>query len=311
MADWRPGASRNLLETRAQLLSVIRDFFSRRGVLEVETPLLARAGVTDPHLQLLESSGRFLQTSPEYAMKRLLAAGCGSIFQTCKAFRQEEAGSRHNPEFSLLEWYRLGFSLQQMMEEVAQLIAAVLPSRPVSYHSYRDLFVNYVDIDPFAADIAVLTERVRAATELNFQPDNRDTLLDLLLTHVIEPQLPNPGIVFVYNYPASQAALAQLTADGEYTVGERFEVYVDGLELANGYRELTDAAEQAQRFARDNAALLERGQPVRAVDERLLEAMSQGLPDCSGVALGLDRLLMLSSGAKDIRQVLAFDWSRA
>jgi lysyl-tRNA synthetase class 2 len=311
MTDWQPSARPEMLQARASLLRDIREFFADREVLEVETPLLAGAPVTDPNLQIFKSSGRYLQTSPEYAMKRLLSAGSGPIYQICKAFRQEEAGARHNPEFTMLEWYRPGFGLVELMDEMQSLLTLVLGASPVSRYSYRELFAEFAALDPHSDSEVLMAQRLADVTELNFVPDSRDTWLELLLTHVVEPQLRDRGTVFVYDFPQSQAALARVRDKGNLRVAERFEVYMGGVELANGYAELTDAKELAWRFERDNETLRARGEPERPVDGRLLKAMRSGMPDCAGVALGLDRLLMLQSGCDDIRQVLSFDWARA
>ena len=310
LTDWQPSASLALLRARARLLEQIRAFFAERGVLEVETPLLAQAGVTDPQVQLFQSAGRYLQTSPEYAMKRLLASGSGPIYQVCKAFRREPGARLHNPEFSMLEWYRPAFDSRQLMQEVEDLLGKLLPPRPVTRYSYRQLFMEHADIDPFSADLTQLAGCLLAKVELGFEPADRDTWLNLLLTHLVEPQLAAQGMVFVYDYPATQAALARLRQAGEQRVAERFEVYVDGLELANGYAELTDPREQTARLEREQEQLYGQGEQ-RDIDHRLLQALEFGLPDCAGVALGLDRLLMVISGAKHIREVLAFDWERA
>lgn len=308
---WQPGASPTALVARAGLLTRIREFFQQRGVLEVETPLLCAGTVTDPNITPIASADRWLQTSPEYAMKRLLAADSGPIYQICKAFRHAEAGTRHNPEFTLLEWYRPGFSLADLMEEVGALLSEILGRQDWQRCSYRQLFQDYLQLDPFTADLASLEAFVRARLDISFKPDHRDVWLDLLLSHLIEPQLAERGLLFVYDYPATQAALARLRRDGEHVVAERFELYVDGMELANGYCELTDAAEQAARFTRDNELLAQAGSAPRAVDQRLLQALEQGLPACSGVALGVDRLLMVQTGAASLTEVISFDWDRA
>ena len=315
--DWQSAASAALLRERAALYHDIRTFFNARDVLEVETPLLCSTGVTDPSLEPLvvttgESVGspRYLQTSPEYAMKRLLADGSGPIFQIARAFRDGEAGSRHNPEFSLLEWYRPGFDHHQLMAEVAGLVQACLGALPLEKLSYRQLFQDTLALDPFTASTEDLQERARAEIDVGALAGDRDLWLDLLMSHLVEPQLATRGLCFVYDYPASQAALARIVEQDGASVGQRFEVYVNGLELANGYHELSDALEQRARFAADNARRREYGLAQRALDERLLSALDSGLPDCSGVALGLDRLLMLRAGIDDIRQVLAFDWER-
>ncbi len=279
------------------------------------TPLLCQHGVTDPAIEPFEADcggqTRYLQTSPEYAMKRLLAGGSGPIYQLAPAFRRGEAGSRHNPEFTLLEWYRPGFDDHALMDEVADLIMHVLGRGSQQRFSYRQLFLDVLDIDPFAVQIDELAEFTQRHIELSFVPDERDTWLDLLMSHLIEPKLAEFGLCFVYGYPPSQAALARITDAGGVQVGRRFELYVDGLELANGYYELQDPSEQAARFSRDNALREQRGQEVKPVDHYLLAALEHGLPDCAGVALGLDRLLMCKLGERDIRKTLAFDWDRA
>ena len=300
-----------VLAARAGLLTQVREFFQQRGVLEVETPLLGAGTITDPNITPMACGERWLQTSPEYAMKRLLAAGSGPIYQVCKAFRHGEAGTRHNPEFTLLEWYRPNFTLAELMQEVATLVSEILHRESWERCSYQQLFQDYLQLDPFTEDSASLEAFARERLELSFESDNRNVWLDLLLSHLIEPQLAQRGLLFVYDYPPSQAALARLRRDGEHVVAERFELYVDGVELANGYCELTDAAEQAARFARDNELLTQAGSAPRAVDERLLQALEQGLPACSGVALGLDRLLMVLTGAASLADVMSFDWDRA
>ncbi len=290
------------------MLATLRAFFAARGVLEVETPLLSRGTVTDPAQSPIPCGERWLQTSPEYAMKRLLAAGSGPIYQVCKAFRGGEAGPRHNPEFTMLEWYRPGFDLRELMDEVAELVLAVLGDRPVELLSYGELFRRELDLDPHLAATSELEACARQHLDYSGGDESRDTWLDLLFSHLLEPRL--AGLVFVYDYPASQAALAQLHRVDDLEVAQRFELFVDGVELANGYLELTDAAEQRRRFEADNAVLRGRGESPRPLDEGLLEAMESGLPDCAGVALGLDRLLMAQLGAGDIREVLPLDWSR-
>lgn len=319
MTDWQPGAANETLRQRADLHALIRRFFAARDVLEVETPLLASTGVTDPALEpLLVTDGlpagesqRYLQTSPEYAMKRLLAAGSGPIYQLGKAFRAAEVGRRHNPEFTLLEWYRPGFSLEQLMEEVADLVIAALGPRPWQVLSYRELFEASLGLDPFTASLETLRGRARQQVDTGSLEGDRDLWLDLLLTHAVEPWLAGQGLCFVRDYPATQAALARVRERDGHRVGERFELYVDGLELANGYRELVDAREQHRRFLEDNRRRREVDLPERPLDEALLAALEAGLPDCSGVALGVDRLLMCLTGESDIRRVLAFDWTRS
>jgi lysyl-tRNA synthetase class 2 len=314
---WRPGITIEAIESRAQLLDQIRYFFSHRNILEVDTPLLCSAGVTDPSIEPLIVDGgvslaqpRFLQTSPEYAMKRLLAAGSGPIYQIAKAFRDGEAGPRHNPEFTLLEWYRPGYDHHQLMDEVAELVSHCLGDRPSHKLSYRELFAQTLNLDPFTATVAQLTEIAKKHIDLAFVSDDRDLWLDLLMSHLVEPELADKGLCFVYDYPESQAALSRVVQSGDVAIGQRFELYVDGMELANGYCELTDAVEQERRFVADNEKRKAMGLDQRPLDTRLLAAMADGLPPCSGVALGVDRLLMLRTGARDIRDVIAFDWER-
>jgi lysyl-tRNA synthetase class 2 len=241
----------------------------------------------------------------------LLAAGCGDIYQICKAFRAREAGARHNPEFTLLEWYRLGLSLEQLIEEVAELVCGILDRSAWASISYGDLFRRHLGIDPHRASTEELESCARDHVDFDGGGEGRDIWLDLLMSHVIEKRLAGEGLVFVRNYPESQAALARLRSEGEIAVSERFELYVDGMELANGYCELADPVEQGRRFESDNVVLSARGEPTRPVDERLLAALESGFPDCAGVALGVDRLLMLRTGAARIEQVLSFDWSRS
>ncbi len=315
---WQPSAKLDTLRARAGLLGRIRNFFASREILEVETPLLCNAGVTDPALEPLTvergssiAESRFLQTSPEYAMKRLLASHGQPIFQLAKAFRDGEAGARHNPEFTILEWYRPGFDHHELMAEVAELVRYCIGGRELHTYSYRQLFRELLSVDPFTATVAELQALASSRIDTGTLTGDKDLWLDLLMSHVVEPQLATRDMCFVHDYPASQAALAQISEVDGVQVGHRFELYVDGLELANGYRELTDPAEQRLRFDRDNLQRRDRGLAQRPLDERLLAAMAHGLPQCSGVALGVDRLLMLASGHADIRDVLAFDWARA
>ena len=322
MVDWRPSASPETLIIRARLLQRIRAFFQAREVLEVETPLLSRAAVTDPHIEsfvVQDPQGgmpRYLHTSPEFAMKRLLAAGSGSIYQVCKVFRQGEAGRQHNPEFSMLEWYRLGFDHQQLMVEVDDLLRKLLDGNLALTDtlrlSYRDAFQRYAGLDPLTASIPELqaTVRQRGIDVTGLDQRHKDPWLDLLMTHVVEPALPQDCPVFIYDFPASQAALARIRQE-EPLVAERFELYLGGMELANGFHELTDAVEQRQRFEVDLASREEMGLPSVPVDDRFLAALESGLPPCAGVALGIDRLVMLVAGVKSISDVLTFDDHRA
>ncbi len=308
---------------RARLLAQIRAFFHQQGVMEVETPVCSRSATTDPTIQSLVTrytgpgapSGvpLYLHTSPEFPMKRLLAAGSGPIYQLCKVFRDGESGRLHNPEFTLLEWYRPGFDHHRLMDEVEQLVQWVLPeAQPVRRISYRELFEQLLGLNPHDATAGqlrnlALQQGVPGIEQLELP--HRDAWLDLLMTHCIEPAL-GAGLCFVYDYPASQAALARVRP-GDPPVAERFELYIDGIEVANGFHELADAAEQRRRFEQDLQARSEAGQPLVPMDELLLAALARGLPDCAGVALGIDRLLMRAIGATHIDQVIAFPLTRA
>ncbi len=317
MSSWRPAANLATLQRRATLLHTLRSFFAERDILEVETPALCSSGVTDPAIEpLIVPAGealaapRYLQSSPEYAMKRLLVAFNEPIYQISRVFRDGEVGAQHNPEFTLLEWYRPGFTHHDLMDEVEQLLARCMPDISSKRMSYRELFATSLGLDPFTVPVEELAACARGNIDTGQLDGDRDVWLDLLLSHVIQPQLAqDKSALLVYNYPPSQAALARIVEEDEGRVAQRFELFVSGVELANGYCELTDAREQEQRFLADNRRRKERGQAQRPVDTYFLEAMSQGLPFCSGVALGVDRLLMLSSGLDDIRELLAFPWA--
>jgi lysyl-tRNA synthetase class 2 len=317
---WRPTASRDALRLRAEILSKIRSFFADREVFEVETPLLAAAPVTDLHLHALNCRYRgpgaddghtlYLQTSPEFAMKRLLAAGSGPIYQICRAFRDGEVGKRHNPEFTILEWYRPGWDHHELMNEVDGLLATTLGSRSAERLTYAAAFDRYAGVDVFADTDDSLRARVEAIGVTSVDGLTRDDLLDLVLTHIIEPKLGHSQPTFIHDYPASQAALARVR-NGDPPLAERFEVFVGGVELANGYHELNDPAEQRRRFEADIEARRERGLSEVPIDERLLAALEHGLPDCAGIALGVDRLIMVAAGTRDLSDVLAFPVNRA
>ena len=313
MADWRPAAKPELLRLRADVLGRIRRFFAARAVLEVETPLLAPRTVTDLHIESIpaevELAGRsrrfYLQTSPEYAMKRLLAAGTGACYQICKSFRQGDAGARHNPEFTMLEWYRPGFSLEQLMDEVEQLLCEFLPLPAIARLSYRELFQRQFDINPHQIELESLRRLTAEKLALDAADLEATDCLQLLLGQAIEPNLPEH--CFIHDYPAAQAALARVETDrqGE-RVARRFELFCRGMELANGYDEALDAGELRARFTRDQRKRAELGRSTPEIDEKLLAALQHGMPACAGVAFGIDRLLMLTSGAQSIGEVLAF-----
>lgn len=310
--DWAPSAGIEALRQRADWLARIRGFFAKRDVLEVETPLLATAGVTDVHIDSLReaSTGRWLQTSPEYAMKRLLAAGLGDCYQITRAFRAGEQGRWHNPEFTLLEWYRLGFDADALMAEVADLVAMVLGPAPVHTLTYAEAFVAAGLPDPITASDTDIHQAALQTPQAQPLPDKleRDVLLDWLCSQVVVPSLPER--CFITHFPARQAVLARLNPDDPRTA-ERFELFCHGVELANGFHELSDAAELRERFVRDQSVRDQAGYVVPDIDERLLDAMEVGLPDCAGVALGVDRLIALAWGASDIAEVMAFNWDRA
>lgn len=321
--NWRPAASLEVLKLRAQLLARVRDFFARRGVLEVDTPILSAAGTTDPNLHSYEAAAaapantprRFLHTSPEFAMKRLLAAGSGAIYQICKTFRAGEAGRLHNPEFTMIEWYRPGYDYRALTQEVEALVAEVLgESRqlaPVESTSYREAFLRHTGIDPHTATVAEFSACAAAhGITVNAAGTELDEWRDLLLTHMVEPNLGRGRLTFILDYPASQAALARVRP-GAPPVAERFELYLEGVELGNGFSELTDANEQARRFEVDRQARIVRALPAIPHDRHLLTALAHGLPDCSGVAIGFDRLVMLAAGATSLAEVLSFPFDRA
>lgn len=325
--DWLPSATLDVLRQRARLLAGIRQFFAGRNVLEVETPLLCQAGVTDPHLQAFTTEYRrpgrtdgitlYLQTSPEYAMKRLLAAGYGSIYQITKAFRNEESGRRHNPEFTLLEWYRTGFGVTGLIAEVDALINSlfdtVSPLESCEIHEYQTLFAQHTGVDPLTAsltDMQACARRLDLPEAGSLCGDSIANWLDYLFSERIQPGLGQGRLSFVQGYPACLPSLAR-TRLADRRVVERVEVFLAGMELGNGYHELADAAEQQVRF---EAALDERrrlGLPRPPLDYRLLAALEHGLPDCAGMAIGLDRLLMARLSLGTLDETLCFPIARA
>ncbi len=322
--DWQPTCSVDLLHLRARVLGQIRGFFAGRGVLEVETPLLGQGIGTDPQLAFFSTRYEsppnqhtlFLQTSPEFAMKRLLAAGSGSIYQICKAFRNGESGRFHNPEFTLLEWYRLDFGLPQLMAEVDDLISLLFADyglQATQRLSYQDVFRKHTGLDPLVFSYPeycayAVAEGLPEAVAICAG----DAVLwqDFLFSHKVQPYLGDNALCMVYGYPACQSSLARISPENP-RVAERVELFIKGVELGNGYYELTDAAEQARRFNDELSIRQQRNQPAVAKDGRLLAALSAGLPDCSGIAIGLDRLLMLLSASASITDVLSFPIHRA
>ncbi|SRR5579883_1070069 len=291
-----------VLRARAKIISTIRNFFVERGVLEVETPLLSPATVTDPHILSIPAIWKnqtfYLQTSPEFAMKRLLAAGSGSIFQICKAFRQDETAQYHHHEFTMLEWYRIGFDHHDLMNEMDELLQRVLNCEPAERMTYADIFEKYTGLNPHFASKEQFVARARQLVEFSGELSDINDWLDLLFTHCIEPKMQHDRPIFVYDYPISQAALAKIRYETP-KVASRFEVYFKGIELANGFHELQNSAEQRKRFEADLAYRKLHQLPEVPIDEDFLKALSN-LPDCSGVALGLDRLIMLKLNAKTL-----------
>jgi elongation factor P--(R)-beta-lysine ligase len=321
-SNWQPSACLESLRKRAQLIGRIRQFFADKQVLEVETPMMSQATVTDIHLQTFKSQfvgpgyakglDVYLMTSPEFHMKRLLAAGSGSIFQMTKSFRNEESGRHHNPEFSMLEWYRVGFDHHDLMDEMDELLHLVLGSHPAQRMSYQEAFQTVLGFCPLEASLAYLRAMASEHGFADIAKDetNRDTLLQLLFSMLIEPQIGQQVPAFVYHFPASQAALAKINQQ-DPRVADRFEVYFKGIELANGFHELDDENEQRRRFEHDNQLRVEIGLSSQPIDTHLLSALNAGLPACAGVALGIDRLIMLALDLESIDQVIAFPFYRA
>lgn len=311
------------LHLRARLNACIRDFFAQRHVLEVETPILSEAANTDPNIESFStlfrgrsdasSPERWLRTSPEFPLKRLLAAGLGDCYELGRVFRNGEAGRRHNPEFTMLEWYRLGWDHVRLADEVFELVHAALAllGRTMQQRStsYRAMYSEHFGFDPLTADIATLCAPL---ADHGIAADNldRDDWLDLLMTHRLQPTFDPDELLVIFDYPPTQCALARVRGHGSDAVAERFEAYLGPQELANGYHELNDAAEQRARFERDNMRRMQRGDRTLPLDTRLLDALPT-LPDCAGVALGIDRLLMAMQPGATIPDVLAFDFSRA
>ncbi|MCO6536542.1 elongation factor P--(R)-beta-lysine ligase [Gilliamella sp. ESL0232] len=322
---WQPSAPINNLLKRAKIVSQIRQFFADRCILEVETPTLSQYAVTDVHLssfhtkflkpgEIDDQQGRNMSliTSPEYHMKRLLAAGSGPIYQMCKCFRNHEEFSRyHNPEFTMLEWYRIQFDMMQMINEVDDLLQTILDCEPAERISYQKAFQRHLNIDPLEADHATL---VNAANQLDIglNTDNydKDGLLQCLFTFGVEPHIGQDKPIAVFNFPASQAALAVISPE-DHRVASRFEFYYKGVELANGFKELTNAQEQRMRFEQNNLDRTNQNLPAQNIDIELLAAMEAGLPDCAGVAVGLDRLIMLALNCNSLNDVMSFTFERA
>ncbi|MGN2672114.1 elongation factor P--(R)-beta-lysine ligase [Aliivibrio fischeri] len=320
--NWMPSASIEQLQQRADILAAIRSFFFKRKVMEVDTPAMSHATVTDVHLHTFQTdfigpgyadgTHLYFMTSPEFHMKRLLAAGSGCIYQINKAFRNEEAGRYHNPEFTMLEWYRLGFDHHDLMDEMNELLTLVLKCDNAERMTYQEAFIQVLGVCPLEASMDEL-RAVAAPLGLSDIADieeDRDTLLQLLFSMGVEVKIGQDVPAFVYDFPASQAALAKINPS-DPRVAERFEVYFKGIELANGFHELDNAKEQLMRFEEDNAKRKSMGLAEQPIDYHLIAALEAGLPNCSGVALGIDRLIMLAMGEKHIDQVTAFPFDRA
>ena len=320
--DWQPTANLATLKQRAQILTATRHFFATRNILEVTTPVMSHYTVPDPYITSFctmshshqDSPHYFLQTSPEFAMKRLLAAGSGPIYQIAPAFRVDECGRYHNAEFSLLEWYRPGFTHHQLMDEMDELLYQLLNLTPATRYSYQNLFQHYLDINPLTTTVKTLKD-IAKKQGIELQPtmnlsDDITTWLQLLLTHCIEPQFTAGHSLFIYDFPRAQAALARIDPNDDQ-IAQRFEVYIGPIELANGFYELGDAVEQEQRFNHERKQRKQLGLKDVSIDHRLLQALAYGLPDCAGVALGFDRLVMLATHCDNIADVISFPFDRA
>jgi lysyl-tRNA synthetase class 2 len=302
------------LKDRACMLSKVRSFFSSKNILEVDTPILSHSAPIDEHIDimsvdLLGTTG-YLHSSPEYAMKRLLSLGIGDIFQLSHVFRLGEVGRFHNPEFTMIEWYRTSLSFEAFIEETIELVRLFIGSYPYKYISYRNAFLKYAHIDYVNASVQDLLD-CASSHEINLSSPNSwdlDSLLQLIMGSVIEPNLGNEEITVLWDYPSSQAALAKTEQKGEEKVAKRFELYFQGIELANGYLELTEAKEQKSRFLDSNEKRIKAGKPSLPIDELFLSALEKGFPECCGVAVGFDRLLMLKQNATSLKEVLPFSW---
>lgn len=321
---WQPSASIQILQQRAEILSKIRSFFSSRSICEVQTPLLGKSSLHAvnifPFITNFDNGPQrnptplYLQTSPESFMKRLLAAGSGPIYQMSSVFRNGEVGRKHQPEFTMLEWYRPSFTLQDLIGEVSALLTYILNTPFIKTYTYQEVFQTILKINPHSATIPELINCAISHQFITTSKDltlDKDGWLDLLMTHGVEAQLDqlHVGPIAITDYPASQAALAKIVNRNGYLVGERFEVYYQGLELANGYNELLDANEQRSRLEQDNQQRIQLGIAPVPLDEPFLAALQSGIPICSGVALGVDRLIMLALNLKDISQTVAFEFT--
>lgn len=319
--SWQPSASIDNIKHRAVLLKTIRQFFDAKDVMEVDTPAMSQATVTDVHLHTFATTfvgpgsahGQklYLQTSPEFHMKRLLCAGSGAIYQICKSFRNEESGRFHNPEFTMLEWYQPDYKQLDLVKEVDELLQLALNTLPSEIMTYQEVFISHTGLDPLVDQLDVIRQYALTKNLGDFVATEqcKDTLLQLIFCFIIEPLIGLDRPVAIINFPASQAALARID-ENDPRIASRFEFYYKGVELANGFHELSDAQEQLLRFERDNQQRIEAGLAQQPIDRYLIDALEAGLPNCSGVALGVDRLLMLATGSSHISEVVSFDISR-
>jgi len=317
LMNWQTTLSWQDAKTRSKIIQKIRMFFVDRDVVEVETPLMSHGTITDVHLDAFTSNYQFLpddeiklylQTSPEFTMKRLLACGYQNIFQICKAFRHEGFGRYHNPEFTILEWYRIDYDHMALMKEVAELLEYVLKCNEPTFVTYQQVFLKVTNIDPLNTTKTELLSIIDNSNKLSdwlVDENDIDILLQFIFTEIIEPTIGLTAPCFVYNFPSTQASLAKICSD-DPKVAQRFECYFQGIELVNGFNELTDAEQQLMRFKEDNIKRTQHGKTERPIDYRLIEALESGLPDCAGVALGIDRLVMLAVNANEIQQVITF-----
>ena len=321
MSSWKPGCSNEVLQKRAELLHKVRTFFRERGVLEVESPSVSRYPAIDLHLdaQIVEpgvnAKTRYLISSPEYHMKRMLCAGSGSIFQICKVFRQDEVGQRHNPEFTMIEWYRIDWDHWQLMEETEALLQCLLGCEKAERLSYRDAFLKFSKLDPFQLTTTSFRKccqdyALSVPGYLTDDRGSRDDRLNFLMGVLIEPQLGLERPVFIYDYPASQANLSRINPKNKLLC-ERFELFYKGMELGNGFHELADVVEQTFRFQKENHRREEAGKTPLPIDQEFLDALASGLPDCAGIAIGFDRIVMLALNMSSISEAISFPWDRA
>ena len=324
---WRPSASMMALRERALLLRKARAYLDAQGVMEVETPMLSRSATVDVYIDSFATEFSpighgtsqlcYLHTSPEFSMKRLLSAGSGDIYSLGRVFRNGESGGRHNPEFTMLEWYRIGMDDRRLMDDVAGLLSSVSNFKEVRRCSYGELFEEYLGLNPYTATDEELSQVVKDQVDAKLQGLERSDCLDLLFSKFVEPNLGSSTTevlegYFVYDYPVTMSALARLSTNSDgHPVASRFELFVNGVELANGYHELLDAEEQKKRFEEEQRMRQERGYDIYPYDKNMVDALAHGMPDCAGVAMGIDRLLMLMLGTGNIGDVLAFDFNRA